>query len=135
MAPVTFLRVSGVALAVAIGLGPIVPPEHVHETEEHGHHRMVVHRHAEAHRLSVPAAPHHREVHDEDDDPILTLTPLFTVPGGPAVPPASPATVIVLPEPPVGVAFHRAGELNEPLIHGPPRAPAPQRGPPRSSRL
>jgi hypothetical protein len=134
MAQVTFLRVSGVVLAVTIGLGPIVPPEHVHETEEHGHHRMVVHRHAEAHGLSVPAAPHHREVH-EDDDPVLTLTPLFTVPGVPAVPPASTATVVVLPEPPVPVAFHRAGDSNEPLIHGPPRAPAPQRGPPRFSRL
>jgi hypothetical protein len=130
----TFLRVSGVALAVAIGLGPIVPPKHVHETEEQGHHRMVVHRHAEAHRLSRPAAAHHREVH-EDDDPVLTLTPFFTIPGVPAVPPASPATVVVLPEPPVAVAFHRAGDSREPLIHGPPRAPAPQRGPPRSSRL
>jgi hypothetical protein len=134
MAQVTFLRVSGVALAVTIGLGPIVPPEHVHETEAHGHHRMVVHRHAEAHRLSVPAAPHHREVH-EDDDPVLTLTPLFTVPGVPAVSPASTATVVVLPEPPVAAVFHRAGDSNEPLIHGPPRAPAPPRGPPRSSRL
>jgi hypothetical protein len=134
MAQVTFLRVSGVALAVTIGLGPIVPPEHVHETEEHGHHRMVVHRHAEAHRLSVPAAAHHHEVH-EDDDPVLTLTPLFTIPGVPAVPSASTATVVVLPEPPVAVAFHRAGDSNEPLIHGPPRAPTPQRGPPRSSRL
>jgi hypothetical protein len=131
---VTLLRVSGVALAVTIGLGPVVPPEHVHETDEHGHHRMVVHRHAEAHPLSVPAAPHDREVH-EDDDPILTLTPLFTVPAVPVVPPASPATVVLLPEPPVAVAFHRAGDSNEPLIHGPPRAPAPQRGPPRSSRL
>ena len=129
----TFLRVSGVALAVAIGLGPIVPPEHVHETEEHGHHRMVVHRHAEAHRLPVPGAPQ-REIH-EDDVPILTLTPLFTVPGAPDVPPASTTTVVVLPEPPVAVAFHRAGDSGEPLIHGPPRAPAPQRGPPRSSRL
>jgi hypothetical protein len=134
MAQVTFLRVSGVALAVIIGLGPILPPEHVHETEEHGHHRLVVHRHAEAHRFSVPAAAHHPEVH-EDDDPVLTLTPLFTVPGVPAVPPASSSTVVVLPEPPVAVAFHRAGDSNEPLIHGPPRAPATQRGPPRSSRL
>ena len=134
MGPVTFLRMSGVALAVAIGLGPIVPPEHVHETEEHGHHRMVVHRHAEAHRLSVPAASHHRQVHD-GDDPVLTLTPLFTVPGAPAVPPASTASVVVLPEPSVAPPFHRAGDSREPLIHGPPRAPSSQRGPPRSSRL
>ena len=126
-------RVSGAVLAAAIGLGPIVPPEHVHETEEHGHHRMVVHRHAEAHRLFVPPGAH-REVH-EDDDPVLTLTPLFTVPAAPAVSPASSATVIVLPEPPAAAAFHRAGDSREPLIHGPPRAPSLLRGPPSSSRL
>ena len=116
------LRVSGAVLAAAIGLGPIVPPEHVHETEEHGHHRLFV----------PPGA--HREVH-EDDDPVLTLTPLFTVPAAPAVSPASSATVIVLPEPPAAAAFHRAGDSREPLIHGPPRAPSLLRGPPSSSRL
>jgi len=131
---VQLLRVSSAVLAAAIGLGPIVPPEHVHEMEEHGHHRMVVHRHAEAHPLTAPGARHHRELH-EDDDPVLTLTAVYTVPGSPVAPPASPALVVVLPEPPVAVAFHRAGDLREPLIHGPPRAPASLRGPPRSSRL
>lgn len=126
------LRVSSAVLAAAIGLGPIVPPEHVHETEEHGHHRMVVHRHVEAHPLATGA--HRREVH-EDDEPVLTLTSVYTVPVTPAVVPASAASVVVLPEPPVAVAFHRAGDSREPLIHGPPRAPTPVRGPPRSSRL
>ena len=128
------LRVSGAVLAAAIGLGPLVPPEHVHETEEHGHHRMVVHRHAEAHRLAAPAGLHHRELH-EDDEPVLTLTPFYTVPAEPAPPAASPAFVVVLPEPPVATTFHRDGDSREPLIHGPPRAPASLRGPPRSSRL
>ena len=128
------LRVSSAALAAVIGLGPLVPPEHVHETEEHGHHRMVVHRHAEAHPLQSPADRHHRSLHD-DDDPVLTLTAPFTVPGVPAVQAASPASIIVLPEPPAATAFHRGGDSREPLIHGPPRAPASLRAPPRSSRL
>ena len=127
------LRVSSAVLAAVIGLGPIVPPEHVHETEEHGHHRMVVHRHVEVHPLAAPVGPHDRELHE--DDPVLTLTEVYTVPGPPVVPPASPALVVLLPEPPVAVAFHRASDSREPLIHGPPRAPASPRAPPRSSRL
>ena len=128
------LRVSSAALAAVIGLGPLVPPEHVHEMEEHGHHKMVVHRHAEAHPLQAPANPRHPSLHDHDD-PVLTLTALFTVPGVPAVQAASPAAIVVLPEPPQAAAFHRGGDSREPLIHGPPRAPASPRGPPLSSRL
>ena len=128
------LRVSSAVLAAAVGLVPIVPPEHVHETEEQGHHRMVVHRHVDAHPLAAPAGPHDRELH-EDDDPVLTLTAVYTVPGSPLVPAASPSFVVVLPEPPVTATFHRGGDSREPLIHGPPRAPASLRAPPRSSRL
>lgn len=128
------LRISSAVLAAAVGLSPIVPPEHVHETEEHGHHRMVVHRHAEAHPLVPPSGPHQRELH-EDDEPVLTLTAVYTVPGVPALPAASPAFVVVLPEPPAAATFHRDGDSREPLIHGPPRAPASPRAPPRSSRL
>jgi hypothetical protein len=130
---VLLLRVSSAVLAAAVGLGPIAPPEHVHETEEHGHHRLIVHRHAEAHQL-VPAGSPHHALHEEDD-PVLTLTPIYTVPGQPVLPAASPAFVVVLPEPQVATTFHRAGDSREPLIHGPPRAPALLRGPPRSSRL
>jgi hypothetical protein len=131
---VLLLRVSCAALAAVIGFAPIVPPEHVHETEEHGHHQVVVHRHAEAHALSATARPYGREVH-QDDEPVLTLTDVYTVPGSPALPPASPASVIILPEPASAAAFHRDGDSREPLIHGPPRAPASPRAPPRSSRL
>ena len=128
------LRVSSAVLAAAVGLGPIVPPEHVHETEEHGHHRLIVHRHAESHGLSAPAGPNHRSFH-EDDDPVLTLAAVYTVPVAPAVPAASAVAVSLLPEPPLAATFHRASDAREPLIHGPPRAPALLRGPPRSSRL
>jgi hypothetical protein len=120
-------------LAAAIGLGPIVPPEHVHEMEEHGHHRLVVHRHAAAHPLAVPVGPHGRALH-EDDDPVLILASVYTVPMPPAVPSASPATIVVLPEPAIAAVVHRR-DTCEPLIHGPPRAPALLRGPPRSSCL
>jgi hypothetical protein len=134
MAAVLLFRVSSAVLAAAVGLCPLVPPEHVHDTEEHGHHRLVVHRHADAHPLSAPAGPHRREVH-EHDDPVLTLTAVFTIPGSQAVSPPSAVSVVVLPEPPVAAAFHRAGDSREPLIHGPPRAPASPRAPPLSSRL
>jgi len=133
MGSVRLLRVSSAVLAAAIGLGPIVPPEHVHETEEHGHHERVAHRHAEAHPL-VPAAPHDGAFHD-DDDPVLTLAATYTVPSAPALAPPSPESVVVLPAPVLAAAFHRAGDSREPLIHGPPRAPASLRGPPSSSRL
>ena len=127
------LRVSSALLAAALGLGPIVPPEHVHETEEHGHHQRVAHRHADAHPL-VPPGPQNRAFHN-DDDPILTLAAAYTVPSVPAMAPPAPESVVVLPEPALAAAFHRDGDSREPLIHGPPRAPASLRAPPRSSRL
>jgi hypothetical protein len=133
MGSVRLLQVSCAVLAAAIGLGPIVPPEHVHETEEHGHHKRLAHRHAEAHPL-VPAAPHTPAFHD-DDDPVLTLAAAYTVPPVLAMAPPSQESVVVLPEPALAAAFHRGGDSREPLIHGPPRAPASPRGPPRSSRL
>jgi hypothetical protein len=133
MGSVRFLQVSSAVLAAAIGLGPIVPPEHVHETEEHGHHQRVAHRHADGHPL-VPARAHTGAFH-EDDDPVLTLAAIYTVPPVLAMAPPSPESVVVLPEPALAAAFHRDGDSREPLIHGPPRAPASLRGPPRSSRL
>jgi hypothetical protein len=132
MGSVRLLQISSAVLAAALGLGPIVPPEHVHETEEHGHHQRLAHRHADAHPL-VPVAPHDGAFHD--DDPVLTLAAIYTVPPVLAVAPPSPDSVVVLPAPPLAAAFHRAGDSREPLIHGPPRAPASPRAPPRSSRL
>src|SRR5262245_42177883 len=85
-------------LSAAMGLLPVVPPEHVHAGEEHGHAHVVLHRHLKSH-----AALEHRALHqpavDDDDGPVLTLTETYTVPGTIvlAVPPRTPFVPLEAP--------------------------------------
>jgi hypothetical protein len=117
------------ALAAAIAWIPLAPPEHVHEGDDHGHHRAVVHRHAEAHGAGHHVV-NHDGVFDDDDAQILTLNPVFGVPGTPVVLKASPAREAVTLEPPITQISHRRVDTVESMIHGPPRAPASFRAPP-----
>lgn len=68
-------RVVSAVLAAAIGVLPLVPPEHVHDTRSaDGHHGVVAHRHAGAHTHGHPhvhehttAGGHGRDHHQVDD--------------------------------------------------------------------
>ncbi len=129
-------RLTGVVvLTAAIGVVPIAPPEHVHETREEGHHhQLVVHRHSQAHGASHHSAEHEGLLED-DDGPVLVLPATYTVPPAPNGAIAAPSTVVRLIEPPSVKSLHRPADFVEQLIHGPPRAPASPRAPPFSPAL
>jgi hypothetical protein len=116
------------ALALALGILPIAPPEHVHDAEEQGHHHLVSHRHAQPHGMLEHAVEHHSSVEDHDG-PILTLTTVYTVPlqQHVAIP---PQVVVALLEPPIPQLSERPSTDVDILIHGPPRAPTSPRAPP-----
>jgi hypothetical protein len=71
---------------------------------------------------------------DDDASVVLTIHPVFAIPDAPqlGVPAVTRAIVIPAPEPRV---VARSRDFVERLIHAPPRAPAPLRGPPSSSLL
>ena len=126
-------RVLALALAASVASFAVVPPAHVHEEEEEGHHELLVHRHLSAHVLQHSGARH--GAIDHQDERILTLDAVYTVPSASSqVAPALPTTVTIL-EPPVVVLPVRHPESVEPLIHGPPRAPTGLRAPPITSYL
>ena len=78
----SYVSVPGIiasVLGLAVGLLPIVAPEHVHEREDHGHAELVVHRHMPPHGVLDHHGAHQASVED-DDAPILTLTTVYTVP-------------------------------------------------------
>lgn len=62
-----------VALLGLLGLA-LLPPEHVHDQDDHGHHAELVHRHFEAHH-PVPIQTH---VDDDADEDAHYLTAVFT---------------------------------------------------------
>ena len=132
--PLTRVLLLRVVLALAMGSLPVVPPEHVHEKEEHGHEHVLVHRHLGAH-----VTAHHHEsgdaMFDEDEGLTLALDAVYTVPPPAPVLSQPPAIVLALIEPPPVHFTSRSRDDVEYLIHGPPRAPTGLRAPPLSSRL
>jgi|SRR6186713_3360303 hypothetical protein len=128
MASVTGFRVAGALVAAVLAVAPLLPAQHVHEAEEHGHLHRTVHQHLSPHAL-LPEAGFRRHVED-DDEPILTLSAVFTIPASVHAVSAPPVDAIALVDAPPVSSFHRHVPYVEPLIHGPPRAPAPLRGPP-----
>ncbi len=128
MAGVSGFRVAGALVAAVLAVAPLLPAPHVHEAEEHGHVRWTVHQHLSPHAL-VPDAGLAGHVEDHDE-PILTRTTIFTVPAHHHGITAPPAHVVAFVEPPPVRIVHRSAAFVEPLIHGPPRAPAPARPPP-----
>ena len=119
-------------LAGAIGLLPVMPPEHVHETAlPDGHHHLVVHRHAAGH-VSMPHPGSGPLI--DDQDPVLTLDALFTAPAQTVVS-APVLTTVSVPVPPATISRAPQDQFVECLIHGPPRAPTDLRGPPLATCL
>ena len=119
-------------LAAALGLVPLAPPEHAHQTETSGHRQIVVHQHSEAHAMGHPSGGRgDRRAFDHPDDPILTLSTVYTAqaPQLPAVPVRTVIAIIQPLQAEAGRASHGFVEL---LIHGPPRVPTGPRAPPAS---
>ena len=116
-------------LGAAIGLLPVAPPAHVHEGEDHGHVKVVIHRHLDSHGLLENHDTDHQRRLADDDRPILTLSPIYTSPAALVLdsPPRTAGKRIeLLPSRPTD----RRQDNVEILIHGPPRAPTPLRAPP-----
>ena len=131
MLPVMMSRFLAGALGVALGLLPVIPPEHVHEAEEAGHVHAVVHRHLNPHGVFDHHDADHQPTLDDDDGPVLTLTSIYEVPASLVV--ASPPRIVsTRVEPPPAPPSTRSVIDVETLIHGPPRAPTPLRAPPFS---
>ena len=124
-------RFLGLVLAAIVGLVPLVPAEHVHEVEEHGHLELVVHRHLGEHSPFPPAIHHddHRHVLDHPDALINTQDQDYIVPGVRHLLVAADSVRIAFVEPaPVSRAPFTG--FVERLSHAPPRGPTPNRGPP-----
>ena len=136
--PVVSFRALPVVLALAVGLLPMAPPEHVHEiTEADGHHEAVAHRHVQGHRtdVDVDAQAHYTSASvDHENTVVATLDSVFTAPN--AYVPQAPALVgVPIFQEPIGRVTPIPVEFVERLIHGPPRAPTALRGPPISLAL
>jgi hypothetical protein len=115
-------RVVQLALALAVALGSLVPPEHIHEGDHH--HAAVAHRHFAAH--------HHdkTEIGDSDErvvwlnDPASFAVPRFELAGVPGVL-ARPFDTTV-----ASVEWRPAPSYDAAPAHGPPRAVLVPRAPP-----
>lgn len=137
---------SFVLMAVLAAL-PWAPRAHVHAVREADGEHHVVHTHRQAHTHHVAPNHHgdhdadrdadhdqHRATLDHDESVVATLEPVFTVPATHLL--AAPVSTLLglIAEPPPLQRLARAGFV-ERLIHGPPRAPAAERGPPSISLL
>ena len=131
---VSWARVTAYVLAAALGFIPLAPPEHVHEeTDEAGHHTVIVHRHATLHRLETIADVGHGTV-DHPDPIALFPDSTYTAPAPYVLrPPAMPATFVLTP--PERPVVDRRPRWSDQLIHAPPRAPSSLRAPPLSPFL
>jgi hypothetical protein len=119
-------------LAVAAVLGLVwLPPEHVHEQDEHGEHREVVHRHLAPHHHADPGA-----TFDHQDGEAQFLSSSFTIPEAPT-PPVNLFVVSFLPL--IQPCLERGWALESlhVRVHDPPWASStgPRAPPPRSSVL
>jgi hypothetical protein len=127
---VLFCRGLSLALAIFLGLAPLVPPEHAHEQENDGQREVVIHQHAHAHAMGhAPASRDSRRVFDHPDDLLLTLSTIFTAPT-PPMPAVPNLAVVAMLDPPRIAVHHDPNEFVELLIHGPPRGPTGLRAPP-----
>jgi hypothetical protein len=112
----------------ALGLVPLAPAEHVHEMERNGHYEAVLRQHARPHAMvQIPSDA--GRAYDHLDEPILTLSTVYTAPARQApVVPVLPVIAVLEPlQLAVAAAFSGVVEL---LIHGPPSALPGLRAPP-----
>ena len=129
------VRSISLVLVAALALVPLLPSEHVHETEENGHAHVVVHQHAQAHPIGhLPARSDRRSIVDHPDDPVLTLSTVFVVPIPHIL--MSPHCLLIAVtdwQQPPAIAREALMGLVEHPIHGPPRPLPALRGPPACS--
>jgi hypothetical protein len=127
-------RLHAIVLVAALGVLPVLPPEHVHElTDAEGHHTLVAHRHAQAHTAAMPRQG--RDTIDHSDPIGVDLDGVYTSPdryvlqapfvGGPAS--LAPLTMRRV--------RRSAPRFSAQLIHAPPRAPSSLRAPPNLGLL
>ncbi len=127
-------RPYAVVLALAVGLVPIAPPEHVHEAATAGDHHSLSHRHVHMHVAThTDAHPHPGSAFDDDDGSIVVLDAVSTVSPRAFQIPELPVASFVPPH----VDKHRLppSTFVERVIHGPPPAPSSPRAPPHSPAL
>jgi hypothetical protein len=117
------------ALVAVLGLGPVVPPEHAHAVEEHGHREVIVHQHAHSHAIGHLLGRDAHRAFDHPDDPVLTFSAVYTTPA-PQMPAIPSRIVVGLVQPLLNEAGRPTNGFVELLIHGPPRAPTGLRAPP-----
>lgn len=134
MAAVLGNPVLRLVLAAAVGWLPMAAPQHLHESEEQGHHRLELHRHHDMHGLAHAHAPHTAAVHEEDAAAI-TLDVAYAVPDRQAETDPPSIVPFAAPEAAIAGALYRTPEFLGQLIHGPPRGPTGLRAPPALSRL
>lgn len=128
-------RPLSLALTAALGLVPLIPAEHVHETETNGHRQVVVHQHSSPHAIGhLPGDRDDRRAFDHPDDPVLTLSTVYTVPMA-QLPAVRSVTVVAMIQPLVAETGLALSGFVERLIHGPPRPRLSLRGPPHLSIL
>jgi hypothetical protein len=120
-----------------MGALPLLPVEHVHESQLDGHHEVLVHRHSEMHHAGddVEHLDKQGRAFDHDDEHTITLSSSFTARSSYRSVPPVPAEVVLLASTPLIVTASPTVDYVERLIHGPPRAPSGLRAPPLSTRL
>lgn len=129
MSPVFRQSFTAFVLIVATVLLPIAPQAHLHDVNDYGHKAALVHRH----ELSQ-GQHHHDGLTAGDKTSFLDLDDVYLA-SSPTALDHPPTSSIAVFEPPVVGPRDGAREYVENLIHGPPRAPSPLRGPPPVSRL
>ena len=121
-------RLLAALLGVVVGVFPIAPPEHMHETEEEGHAHVLVHRHSPVHEL-FDDHDDPPETLDHNEGPAHTLSSVYNVPNPVLI--TGPVLIVTAQvEPPEPRRLERSSTDVEILIHGPPRAPTGLRAPP-----
>jgi hypothetical protein len=135
-------RILSIVALTAIGLAPLAPPAHVHETTTaDGQHDAITHRHTALHTGDDDSGEIGRPTREnfgtvEHGGAVVAILDLVSTAPDPGFVPApyvsSAAVRLDEPESPTTAV---RGELVERLIHAPPRGPTASRAPPSTSFL
>jgi hypothetical protein len=129
-------RLLSVVVLSAIGLMPLAPPEHVHDTTDaEGHHAALTHRHAESHHGYGVASDHDRATVEDADSVVATVDVVSTAASVSFVPRVPVATVTAALQDSEPSTRWVRSDFIERLIHAPPRGPTSLRAPPVPSLL
>jgi hypothetical protein len=107
-----------------------LPPEHIHEMEEHGEHTELVHRHLTPHHAAEPGASF-----DHQDGDAHYLSSPFTLPASPTVQSIPFLAAVLFELQPVPAADWNLRSIHVVRMHDPPWASSlGLRAPPLSAR-